>query len=646
MLKRLLQGFNSIYVKKQYLILFAILFIGLLIRLWIVNERWINPDEGAHIMDGKLVLDGLVPEVDYESRQVVYVYIIAFILKLLGAGYLSVRMLPLISTLFISVMIYLISKRLFNEKVALLAAGIYTFLPLSVLESAIVKTEPVTILLGCVGIYLVILGIERHRSNSLLFFLSGMFLALAFYVRESSLAILLAVFLILLISYSKEVRTLIRTYVFVLSGYIFVCLMVFAYYSQYLTVSQIWKSPMNPLNIVSGAVQKVLGLLFPEVKLASASIVGAPNAYDSWNSTLYYLNLTLFTHAFLFVGLLFSIILFAYSYFAGRRCEETPISLFSLSFLYSWLSSLGFAYLYWMINRGYYIQYFAEFLPPLSIILAFVITYSFSKFGLERNQGRNIAFISLLLLILFFLHSSISELEIKSILYPLTGTLGLAFFYFSPALRFKNWLYILIPTGLMIAAIFKLASLSPYFIKAILYLTALALLYLAIFAATGLKLRRDFKAGMTFVAFSLMLSALALSSAVSGRGMGLAFDSGWSPKTVKEVSEYIRANSRQDAEILSGAVIWEVESDRRPFMNVTHPLRYLPGISQLETKEIEEGLAKRPPNLIVLDGYTEKTYLKHINKLQAIIDEKYELKKVVDGSRKPVRIYELKDTPT
>ena len=90
-----------------------------------------------------------------------------------------------------------------------------------------------------------------------------------------------------------------------------------------------------------------------------------------------------------------------------------------------------------------------------------------------------------------------------------------------------------------------------------------------------------------------------------------------------------------------GEVIWELHSNRRPFMNKSHPLAYRGSIPEEEAKKMEWGLAKNPPRFIILDGYTEKTYLRQINKLQEIMDERYKLKKVVEGSRYPVKIYGL-----
>jgi hypothetical protein len=185
----------------------------------------------------------------------------------------------------------------------------------------------------------------------------------------------------------------------------------------------------------------------------------------------------------------------------------------------------------------------------------------------------------------------------------------------------------------------KPVYLGPHFIRVLPYLILPILVCLVVFTASDLKLKRS----IGFITFSILVSSFLLSFAVSGRNMGLDFDNVWSPETVREASDYIKVNSRENDEIISGAVIWELESDRKPFMNQTHPLGYESGMSEEKLKNIEWYLSKHKPRFIVLDGYTERTYLRHVNELQMIMDEKYQLKKVVNGSRYPVKIYELKD---
>ena len=64
-------NFNQIFSKtnKSYLLLLAVFLISLFIRLWLLDKSWINPDEGAHLMDAALALDGKIPKVAFSTRQ-------------------------------------------------------------------------------------------------------------------------------------------------------------------------------------------------------------------------------------------------------------------------------------------------------------------------------------------------------------------------------------------------------------------------------------------------------------------------------------------------------------------------------------------------------------------------------------------------
>jgi len=63
--------------KKRYAILILVALISVALRLWLLDQRWVNPDEGAHLMDAVLANEGKIPLVDFESRQPVYTYMIA-----------------------------------------------------------------------------------------------------------------------------------------------------------------------------------------------------------------------------------------------------------------------------------------------------------------------------------------------------------------------------------------------------------------------------------------------------------------------------------------------------------------------------------------------------------------------------------------
>jgi len=83
-----------------------------LIRFLFLPERWINPDEGAHLYDAKFILDGKIPFADYGSRMPVYVYTLAAFLKVFGVSYMSGRLVPMFSNIGIGILVFLMGKKL------------------------------------------------------------------------------------------------------------------------------------------------------------------------------------------------------------------------------------------------------------------------------------------------------------------------------------------------------------------------------------------------------------------------------------------------------------------------------------------------------------------------------------------------------
>ena len=50
----------------------------------LITAHWIDTDEGAHLMDARLVMEGLTPVADFDSRQPLYVYTYLPALRLFG----------------------------------------------------------------------------------------------------------------------------------------------------------------------------------------------------------------------------------------------------------------------------------------------------------------------------------------------------------------------------------------------------------------------------------------------------------------------------------------------------------------------------------------------------------------------------------
>jgi hypothetical protein len=62
-----------------------------------------------------------------------------------------------------------------------------------------------------------------------------------------------------------------------------------------------------------------------------------------------------------------------------------------------------------------------------------------------------------------------------------------------------------------------------------------------------------------------------------------------------------------------------------------------------EKEDLRLALATRPPKVIILDGYTEKTYFRQVPSIRELLQARYELATTVEPANYPVLIYILKE---
>ncbi|MCX9085643.1 MAG: glycosyltransferase family 39 protein [Candidatus Methanoperedens sp.] len=515
---------NELIETRTYPVLFSILVISLLIRFLLLPERWINPDEGAHLYDAKFILDGKIPFIDYSSRMPIYVYMLAAFLKGFGVNYISGRLLPLFSNIGIGIIVFLIGKKLFNSnKIALLASAIYLFSPLSILWSVVVKTELPETLFVCSGMLLMLTYIKSEKENYHLLFFSGFFFALAYYVRESSIAIFMASVLFMIYFHRLHVIKIIKSSIIMFLGYFLVFFIIILYFSSFVSMPIILESKLNPLETIKDPINKLFTV--PDKTTNDEKSNYTPQSL--WQTIGEWI-LVLKLNSFLFFGAF----IFFLSFILKNKIN-IMISKLQFAFLSLWISALTIFYLYYSIQTNFYNQYFGEFMPVMSLILAYVIVFL------------------------------ISEIETHN-------------------------------------------ALKGYAVK-------ISLITIMV----------------------LFISSLSL--------INFSFGSVWSPDTVDEVSQYIRSNSVKEDVVLSGAMIWTFESNTRPFMDQNHPLRFLREMNEDQKREIEINIETEKPKFIVLDGYTEKTYIRNINNISNIINGSYVLRKEVSGSYYPVKVFEVKN---
>jgi len=133
---RTTRAFHTLWrglAERPALLMLLTLAAAAALRLLLMTVRWINPDEGAHLLDGRLIWQGLHPVIDYGSRQPFYAYLLGFFIKLFGVSLTAGRLMPLLASLAIGWLIYRIGARLYDPLRGWLAAVVYLFLPFSLI---------------------------------------------------------------------------------------------------------------------------------------------------------------------------------------------------------------------------------------------------------------------------------------------------------------------------------------------------------------------------------------------------------------------------------------------------------------------------------------------------------------------------------
>lgn len=560
--------------------------LGLGVRLWLVPRLWLNPDEGAHLMDGRLVLDGLIPGVDYSARQPLYVYLLALSTWLFGFHLFAARGLMVALDVGIGLLTYLLARRLFDARTGLLAAGIMLLLPFSVVWAPRVHTEPLSTLLAALGLYLFIRAVQGGRSAPLLA-AGGACFALAFYVRQSALALPLAAGLGLLVCHRGKARPMLRDGACVAAGFLVIAGLALALYAPHLSAADLWESTANPLSIVAESLARLRGLF------GGAAVTTTPTPPadgfrmegQPWSRTLFYLRHVVSLNSVLLAG--FAVFL-AEAGVRGARRSQTPGYGFAAALLASWAGWLALLYGYWAAHRGFFPQYFTELLPPLAIGLAHVVIRGWDWCRAEPGVG-----------------------PVRDLL-PAAGAVACAV-WLGTELPLRSYLG---RSGLVVIG---------------------GLVVTAGILAVAWRGGRP-KAARAAVAGALLGLAVA-NLLASRRELDVSYQGPWAPATLEATASYLRAHAAPGDEVMSGAVIWEFEAGLRPFAGISHPLEFLGSIEPEDRNRIERQLARRPPRFVVLDGYAERAYLGHVPGLARLLAEQYAEVAVVSGSPEPVRIY-------
>lgn len=522
--------------------------------------------------------------------------------------------MPVLASTGTSLVLFFLGKKLFDARAGLIAAAIFSLLPLTIIWSTVVKTEPLTILFGCVSMLLLISTLSGQKWWYLL--VSGIFAAFAFYVRQAALYLPVATVLFLLIRRDQWLRNII-VYV---AGYLLVVMAVFLLYSGHMSWPEMLVSQLNPATLILSRLFQLFGIMPEAYRIVDESGFrildqSVDYALHSWRQAL----------GFSAVAVLpaFSLLIFPQK--LKERTTQTRL------FLLLWAGVVLLMYGFQTANRGYYTQYFTEALPPLILLTAAVAGEFLGNYSGHKTV---IVFIALPL---FFLVYILQRLP-ASWMSGQAPTMAVAIFFVCVScwiaekhrptfMDVFKWLFLpmLIVGGFSL--FFKLMGAHAL----VGFLMSLTSLIIYLFIING----KPSSWAITPIVYLLLLG-FYLSALFSGGGIGPRYEAVWSPKTLKDCAETLYDHGQAGDQVLSGAMIWTFESGLEPFLNVSHPTELL----MRRLADFETQFAAHPPQFIILDGYTQRKFAKYWEFIKERLAVEYEKLAVIEGSKYPVEIYQ------
>lgn len=164
------------------------------------------------ILNGEI----LSKDVQYEKLTRIaigYPLYLALVRSIFGDHLLPIRIIQIFMVLFGAILLYKMGILLFNKKVGIIAAGIYSLYPVIMYYSHCILTETLNIFLLITSIYFFCRYLKDNRKTSVI--LSGVTLALATLVRQTTVAFPIIIIIIILINKKFSLKVLSRIVLYI-----------------------------------------------------------------------------------------------------------------------------------------------------------------------------------------------------------------------------------------------------------------------------------------------------------------------------------------------------------------------------------------------------------------------------------------------
>jgi hypothetical protein len=183
---------------KEYPLL-SILFFSFVVRIFYLSIDWpLWWDAHVYIGMGKYIFSYGQIGIWESFRPLVHPTLIGTIWKLGLDPILWGKILDLVFSLIAILLLYKIAEKVFNKKTAIISTLIFSLTPIFIMHTGLILTEPLALIFGLLGVYLVL---DKTKSKKVFF--AGIFLSLAFLTKFTMGIFFAAIFLTILIQKEK-----------------------------------------------------------------------------------------------------------------------------------------------------------------------------------------------------------------------------------------------------------------------------------------------------------------------------------------------------------------------------------------------------------------------------------------------------------
>tara|TARA_B100000315_G_scaffold250682_1_gene283916 strand:+ start:2356 stop:3801 length:1446 start_codon:yes stop_codon:yes gene_type:complete len=192
---------------KTHLLLLLIVLFGLFLRLLFFSGMGIS-DSLAYSKTANDINEGLGIDPDSTltlSTRLGLIFPTILSYRLFGINDFSSVVFVLIVSIASIILIFYFGKLLFNEKIGLMAALLFSFFPLDIVHATKLSSDLPSAFFMALGVYIFLYAEMKHKLKyGLSYLFSGIFIGIGYLIRES--ALLIALFFISYIIYKRSIK--------------------------------------------------------------------------------------------------------------------------------------------------------------------------------------------------------------------------------------------------------------------------------------------------------------------------------------------------------------------------------------------------------------------------------------------------------